>query len=148
MKNIKKGIIILIAVMAIAACKQDFNADFDMYSPQADIPVDTFAVASGGKVTLKATLTDMSGVASYRLEYDKWEISEEKKLDEVGNPKTYNFETEITVPVDAQLSWTEKYQKNDGSSFDITQTYHKISLTFYDTVRNKNIVYFYVKINE
>ena len=142
-----KPVFILGIALLISACQYDPNADFDMYSPQASIAVDTFTVAAGNKLTLKATLTDASGIESYLLEYANWEIAEVGNLKESGSPANYDFEAEITVPIDAELSWTEKYQKNDGTIFDITQTYHKLSLTFYDTVHNKNIVYFYIQIN-
>lgn len=140
------SIVSLGIIMFMASCG-DPNDDFDMRSPQATIPVDTFEVNRGATVNLEALLTDESGVESCILNYGNWKISQEIKLKEMGYPTSYNFSTSIVVPDDAEYSWLEDYQKHDGTIFKITQTYHKLSLTFYDVVKNKNVVYFYVKVN-
>ena len=139
------SIISLGMIILLTSCG-DPNDNFDMRSPQADIPVDTFEVNRGDVVRLEAVLTDDSGIESCNLNYSKWKVSQEFKLKELGNPVSYHFQAEITVPEDAEYSWLEDYQKHDGSIFKITQTYHKLSLTFYDTVKNKNVVYFYIKV--
>jgi hypothetical protein len=146
MNYIIKTTVIFCVSLFIIACEYDMNAGFDMSSPQAVIAVDTLEVAKGETVTLQATLSDKSGLLSCMLDYSKWEIASEIKLKDDGYPKTYNFVSEITVPEDAETSWQENYQKHDGSIFEITQTYHKLSLTFYDAVNNKNVVYFYIKV--
>ena len=139
------SIISLGIILLMASCG-DPNDNFDMHSPQATIPVDTFEVNRGDIVNLTAILTDESGVESCILTYGKWKISEEIRLKDVGYPTSYQFTTDIVVPSDAEFSWLEDYQKHDGTIFKITHTYHKLSLTFYDAVKNKNIVYFYIKV--
>jgi len=147
MKYISKLIVVVCVGLLAIACNYDRNEGFDTRSPQAVILTDTILVAKGSTVTLKATLSDESGLKSYRLQYSDWEVNEEKvRIDESGYPKTYEFSANVLVPDTAKLSWNESYQKNDGSTFNITQTYHKISLTFYDAVNNLNVVYFYIKI--
>jgi len=146
MNHIVKLIVIGCIGLLIAACEYDPNEGFDMYSPQAAMPVDTFEIARGGTAILQATLSDVSGINSCMLEYAKWDVSEEIRLKDQGYPVTYEFSAVVTVPADAETSWKEDYQKHDGSIFSITQTYHKLSLTFYDAMNNKNVVYFYIKV--
>lgn len=133
-------------LFAVIACNDDPNDAFDMRSPQAVIPIDTLEVNRGETVTLNAILSDESGILSYKLEYATWKITNEVSLRDAGMPKTYDFSADIVIPSDAATSWLENYQKHDGSIFNVTQTYHKISLTFYDAVNNKNVIYFYIKI--
>jgi len=138
------------------SCENDLLKGFDITSPQAVVPVDTFEVNRGTVVTLRATLTDESGIASYNLSYASfeatglqgWEIDASANLQDLGYPKSYEFSADVLVPELVMMSWEENYQKNDGTSFKIIQTYHKLALTFYDTHRNKNTVYFYIKVKE
>lgn len=147
MKTIFKLFSALSIILLVLASCGDPNDNFDIQSPRATTPLDTFQVSRGAVVNLKAVLSDESGLESCVLSYDKWKISKEIKLKDLGYPTTYDYSTEVAIPVDAEFSWKEDYQKHDGTIFKITQTYHKLSLTFYDAVRNKNIVYFYVKVN-
>lgn len=137
----------LFTALAAVSCG-DPNDAFDMRSPQARIECDSLEVERGSVITLEAILTDESGVASYKVSYDAWEVNRVKSLADEAFPQTYHFSETITVPDDALLEWKENYQKHDGSIFNITQTYHKLALTFYDTERNSNTVYFYVKVKE
>ena len=146
MKIIIKVILFGLTGIMMAACKYDPNEGFDMTSPQAKIAVDTFEVHRGATVELKATLTDASGLLSCTLSYSAWNVTNEVQLQNSGFPKKYEYSFVVTVPDDAEYSWIEDYQNNDGSIFKITQTYHKISLTFYDAVKNKNVVNFYIKV--
>jgi len=146
MKHIFKLAIIGCLGFALVACKYDPNEGFDIHSPQAVITNDTIEASKGSTVSLKATLSDESGLLSCKLDYSEWNVLQEIKLDESGYPKTYEFTANIVIPDDAKESWLEDYQKNDGTVFNITQTYHKISLTFYDTVKNMNVVNFYIKV--
>jgi len=125
------------------AC-EDPNSAFDITSPQAVISVDTLEAHREDIVTLNARLSDDSGIKSYTFEYGNWSIITDTIFQDC--PRQYDFLIKVAVPTDAQTDWTETYQKNDGSTFLITQTYHKLSLTFYDAVKNKNVVYFYIKV--
>lgn len=147
MKKIYPAIAMALTLSLAAVSCGDPNDAFDMTSPQAQILNDTIEVNRGDVITLEAVLTDESGVASYSIAYDNWGVIGQASLAEIGNPTRYVFSHTITVPEDAALEWKENYQKHDGSIFNITQRYHKIALTFYDTVRNRNIVYFYIKVN-
>ena len=147
MKYISKLIVVVCVGLLALACNYDRNEGFDIRSPQAVILSDTILAAKGSTVTIKATLSDESGLKSYRLQYSDWDVNEEKvRINETGYPKTYEFSANVLVPDTAKVSWSENYQKHDGTTFNITQTYHKITLTFYDAVNNSNVVYFYVKI--
>lgn len=146
MKTILKLFSALCIIVIMVSCG-DPNDKFDMRSPQASIPVDTFEVNRGAVVDLRAVLADESGLESCLLAYDKWKVSKEIMLKDLGYPASYDFSMAVAVPVDAEFSWKEDYQKHDGTIFKITQTYHKLSLTFYDAVKNKNTVYFYIKVN-
>jgi len=147
MKYISKLIVVVCVGLLALACNYDRNEGFDIRSPQAVILSDTILAAKGSTVTIKATLSDESGLKSYRLQYSDWDVNEEKvRINETSYPKTYEFSANVLIPDTAKVSWNENYQKNDGTTFNITQTYHKITLTFYDAVNNSNVVYFYVKI--
>jgi len=147
MKYISKLIVIISVGLFAIACDYDRNEGFDIRSPQAVINTDTILATRGSVVTLNATLTDDSGLKSYRLQYTDWDLKEEKvRINETAFPKTYEFSANVIIPDSAKLSWNESYQKNDGTTFNVTQTYHKISLTFFDAVNNSNVVYFYIKI--
>ncbi len=145
MKYLVKIMFAVCIASFVVAC-EDPNDAFDMHSPQATIPVDTFEVHRGEAVTLNATLSDESGLWSYKLEYAKWKVVQEVLLHEEGSPATYQFTADIIVPDDALFEWEEDYQKHDGSTFKVKQTYHKLSLIFYDAVKNKNVKYFYIKV--
>ncbi len=146
MKNIFSLLVVVCMAIFAISCDHDLNEGFDISSPQASIPVDTFEVNKGETVQLKAMLSDESGLESTLFSYPAWKVSEENKLRESGYPTSYEFTFDVLVPQDAAISWLEDYQKHDGATFKITQTYHKLSLTFYDRVKNKNVVYFYVKV--
>jgi len=146
MKHILKLAIIGCLQFVLVACNQDLNKGFDTHSPQTFISTDTIEVTKGSTVVLKATLSDESGLFSCKLEYSEWNVLQEIKLNESGFPKMYEFTANMVIPEDAKESWLEIYQKNDGTTFNITQTYHKISLIFYDIYKNSNVVYFYIKV--
>ena len=147
MKYISKLIVVICVGLSAIACDYDRNEGFDIRSPQGVIVADTILAAKGSVVTLKATLTDESGLKSYNLQYTDWDLKEEKvRINETEFPKTYEFRANVIIPDSAKQSWIESYQKNDGTTFNVTQTYHKISLTFFDAVNNSNVVYFYIKI--
>ncbi|GHV09873.1 hypothetical protein FACS1894162_1550 [Bacteroidia bacterium] len=145
MKRLLNIFFLLGSLSLLFACEDPNNA-FDMSSPLAVIARDTLEAHRGETVLLTARLSDESGLESCAVEYSAWKVSQETILREAGYPKSYDFSVEITIPADAATSWIEDYQKNDGSIFKITQTCHKLPLTFYDRFKNKNRVYFYIKI--
>lgn len=52
--KITSAISMLLTVMLICSCDRDLNEGVDYYSPQADIARDTFEVARGENVEIKA----------------------------------------------------------------------------------------------
>ena len=144
MKKVIYSLILLSAIFFIA-CNDDLNDGVDYISPKAVLDVDSLEVSRGETVTLKATVKDPSGISYVSLTYAGWNVSEEIKFEEDEYQKEYSFEYSLKVPENAELEWTEDYVKNDGTRFKIKQQYHKLSLTCYDGVNNKNIYYFYIK---
>ena len=100
----------------------------------------------GENVEIKAFIKDESGIAYLGLEYADWNLKDEISVDEVSRTTGYDYTYKITVPLNALYEWDEVYTKHDGTKFNIKQRYHKISLTCYDGVKNKNIFYFYIKV--
>ena len=156
MKYTVKFISFIFIAYMLVSCENDLLKGFDVTSPQAVVPVDTFEVDRATVITLRATLTDESGIGSYNLTYSTidikelqgWEIDVSADLKELNYPKRYEFSADILIPDVVATSWEENYQKNDGTIFRITQTYHKLALTFYDIHRNKNTEYFYIKVKD
>ena len=146
--KITSAISMLLTVMLICSCDRDLNEGVDYYSPQADIARDTFEVARGENVEIKAFIKDESGIAYLGLEYADWNLKDEISVDEVSRTTGYDYTYKITVPLNALYEWDEVYTKHDGTKFNIKQRYHKISLTCYDGVKNKNIFYFYIKVKK
>ena len=144
--KITSAISMLLTVMLICSCDRDLNEGVDYYSPQADIARDTFEVARGENVEIKAFIKEESGIAYLGLEYADWNLKDEISVDEVSRTTGYDYTYKITVPLNALYEWDEVYTKHDGTKFNIKQRYHKISLTCYDGVKNKNIFYFYIKV--
>lgn len=136
----------LVAAILISSCERDLNKDVDYYSPQADIAVDTFEVNRGGVIEIKALVKDDSGIAYLTLEYAGWNLNDEESFDEADRISEYGYVYNVKVPSDALSEWEEVYTKHDGTKFTIKQRYHKLSLTCYDGVKNKNVFYFYVKV--
>ncbi len=127
------------------ACSHDINDGIDFISPKAVIENDTLEVTRGDSVTIRALIKDESGISSVTFTYSAWNINDDVVIDAENMPTEYDYSCKIKVPTDAALEWQENYQKHDGTTFLITQHYHKLSLTCYDGVKNKNIFYFYIK---
>ena len=75
--KITSAISMLLTVMLICSCDRDLNEGVDYYSPQADIARDTFEVARGENVEIKAFIKDESGIAYLgicRLEFERRNI--------------------------------------------------------------------------
>lgn len=138
----------LLTVISVGfvACDHDLNKDVDFRSPTAVIDADTFEVSRNGSVDLRALLKDESGISFASLSYANWKVNDEKVF-EANYPGEYLYTFTVKVPADAEYEWEEDYVKHDGSRFKIIQRYHKLSLTCYDGVRNKNVFYFYIKVN-
>lgn len=143
----KKTIYILFFFTTIlfAACDYDPNEDVDYISPKATIEVDSVEVARGESVNLKALIKDPSGISYASLSYAEWNVSNEIKFEEGQYPREYSFDQAVQIPENAKLEWEEDFVKNDGTRFKIQQQYHKLALTCYDGVLNRNIYYFYIK---
>ncbi len=147
--NLQKRIWIIsmsIAAVFMSSCERDLNKGVDYYSPQADIAVDTFEVDRGETIEIKALVRDDSGIAYLALEYANWNLKDEQSFDEGNRASEYGYAYNVKVPLDVLYEWEEIYTKHDGTQFTIKQRYHKLSLTCYDGVKNKNIFYFYVKV--
>lgn len=136
----------LLAVMLMCSCNRDLNEGVDYHSPQADIAIDTFEVARGESVEIKALVKDESGITYLSLEYADWNLKDEVSVDEPSTTAVYDYSYTLTVPLNAMYEWDEVYTKHDGTKYDIRQRYHKIALTCYDGVKNKNVFYFYIKV--
>ena len=155
--KITSAISMLLTVMLICSCDRDLNEGVDYYSPQADIARDTFEVARGENVEIKAFIKDESGIAYLGLEYADWNLKDEISVDEVSRTTGYDYTYKITegeayfeVTKNKIRPFTVHTSGVDirvlGTKFNIKQRYHKISLTCYDGVKNKNIFYFYIKV--
>lgn len=140
------SIAMLLAVMLMCSCNRDLNEGVDYYSPQADIAIDTFEVARGESVEIKALVKDESGITYLSLEYADWNLKDEVSVDEPSTTAVYDYSYTLTVPLNVMYEWDEVYTKHDGTKYDIRQRYHKIALTCYDGVKNKNVFYFYIKV--
>lgn len=140
-----KNIIFIVLFLFLVSCERDLNKDVDFYSPIGEIPVDSFEVKKGDVVELKALLKDKSGISYIALEYSSWGVKDEILFDNPSMMTEYEYSSKITVPEDALSEWEEVYTKHDGTSFNIVQQYHKLSLTCYDYYKNKNTFYFFCK---
>ena len=74
--KITSAISMLLTVMLICSCDRDLNEGVDYYSPQADIARDTFEVARGENVEIKAFIKRhcLSGAGICRLEFERRNI--------------------------------------------------------------------------
>ena len=117
--KITSAISMLLTVMLICSCDRDLNEGVDYYSPQADIARDTFEVARGENVEIKAFIKDESGIAYLGLEYADWNLKDEISVDEVSRTTGYDYTYKITVPLNALYEWDEVYTKHDGTKFNI-----------------------------
>ena len=117
--------------------------------PQTNLEVislPTITAAKGSTVDISVVLSDNEALKTAEISYSDWLFTKYVNFanpegDIPLTPKEYTFTAQIVIPNDAITSpWLEDYYFNDGSSMKITQSYHKITLTVYDTNMNKRII--------
>lgn len=141
-------IVVPFLILLFAGCEstEDTLNTLDHTVPVIKFTPDTLEVTAGEKVTINALLSDEAGIQRIEFTYGDWRINTIIVLPAESDEATYNFSTEITVPVNALKSWEEKKYFNDGTSLVITQTYHKLLLSVWDKNRNLQKGYCYVKV--
>ena len=103
-------IVIITAFMVVFhACEtsEEISMGFDHEVPTYKVLTDSLLVQAGQTVELKVEVTDNAGLKKLVFSYGNWFLFESITLDESGNPKSYVFETSITVPDDAEKQWNE-----------------------------------------
>ncbi len=150
MKN--KLVIISVQLMlafAFASCEsaEEISRSFDLEVPVCKVQNDSAVVAAGSVVNVNVQLSDNVGLSKLEFSYDAWTIGESLSFSEQGNPKSYLYQTTVQVPATALTSWSETVYRNDGSSYSMTQMYHKLTLKVYDVNANVRTSYIYLKVN-
>jgi len=143
----KKLIYLITGVICITfiSCEHDINNGIDFLSPKGVIESDTLEVMRGDSVKINILLSDESGISRVSFSYADWNITDDVLIEKVSMTNQYQYTYTVKVPLSASLEWQENFQKHDGTNFLITQHYHKLSLTCYDGLKNKNTFYIYIK---
>ncbi len=145
----KLFIITITAFMLVFyACEssEDISKGFDHEVPTYRVLTDSLVVQTGQTVALKVEIADNAGLKKVVFSYGNWFLFESIALDELGNPKSYVFETSITIPDDAEKQWSEELIRQDGSKRTITQQYHKLILEATDINMNVRNIPIYIKV--
>lgn len=140
------GQLLLVFVFASCESAEDISRSFDLEVPTYKVQNDSSVVVAGSVVDLKIQLSDNVGLSKLEFSYDAWAVSESVSLLDQGNPKSYLYQIAVKVPTTALTSWSETVYRNDGSSYVVTQLYHKLSLKVYDVNGNVRIAYVYIKV--
>lgn len=148
----KKNLILiigqLILTFAFIGCEsaEEISRSFDLEVPTCKVEKDSSIVTAGSTVDLKVQVTDNAGLSKLEFSYDPWAVSESVNLADLGSPKSYLYQVTVKVPTTALTSWSETVYRNDGSSYVITQFYHKLTLKAYDVNGNLRTSYTYIKV--
>jgi hypothetical protein len=142
----KKIFLIIITFIAFYACETSENISFDLDHevPSYSVLTDSLEVEKGQTVLLKVVVSDNAGIGKVVFSYGEWQIRESITLDDT--PKSYTYETSVTIPVDAATEWQEELILNDGSKQTVTQHYHKLLLEATDINMNVRNIPIYIKI--
>lgn len=139
----------VIILLIISSCEttEDILNSIDHEVPTIEFAQDSLVVNAGASVSISATVEDESGIERVEFSYGNWRINEIQDLSDQASSETYEFTTEIIVPVDAEKEWEEDKYFNDASSIKIIQQYHRLELKAWDKNRNERKSIIYIKVN-
>lgn len=139
----------VIILLIISSCEttEDILNSIDHEVPNIEFVQDSLVVNAGASVSISATVEDESGIERVEFSYGNWRINEIQDLSDQASSETYEFTTEIIVPVDAEKEWEEDKYFNDASSIKIIQQYHRLELKAWDKNRNERKSIIYIKVN-
>lgn len=145
MKNIVSIITGIILLTGIVSCEssEDISNNMDHEVPSYKVLTDSLVVNAGQTVSIKVDVSDNGGLSKLVFSYNNWKLRESITL---ASPKTYSFETSLTIPADAEKEWEESIVQNNGATVKITQQYHKLVLEATDIHMNIRIIPIYIKV--
>lgn len=148
MKKIKfVSLILLLSTMAFIRCgntADETSSLLDHKVPSYEVLTDSLLVHPSDSVEIRVKVTDESGLYRLAFSYDNWLLNEIIYPD--NSPKEYIFKTKIKIPDNAETEWQEAAIDNDGSTYEITQNYHKLLLAATDIYRNVRTIPIYIRV--
>ena len=146
----KHSLIMIICsfLLVFYACEtaEDISAKMDHEVPSYKVLTDSLIVHAGQIVNIKVEVSDNVGLDKLVFSYGKWLLRESVSLKELNCPKSYLFETTLIIPEDAVKEWDEEVITNTGTSYKITQHYHKLNLEATDKNMNVRNIPIYIKV--
>jgi hypothetical protein len=133
---------------AFYACEtaEDISNDMDHEVPSSVVLTDSLLVQAGQTVEIKIDVSDNAGLNKLVFSYGNWRLRESVSLEELNHPKTYRFETRLTIPEEAEKEWTEEAIMNTGDVYTVTQRYHKLNLEATDVNMNVRNIPLYIRV--